>query len=75
MPSSAPASQGGFVAYYRLYVLSAPEGRFVGFEEIDAADDSEAVRRAEDFIGGRPLELWCGTRKVRTFAAASERRA
>ena len=57
------------MAYYRLYVLSAPEGRFVGFEEIEAADDSEAVDRAEDFVGARPLELWCGTRKVRSFAA------
>ena len=62
------------MAYYRLYVLSAPEGRFVGFEEIDAADDGEAVRRAEDFIGGRPLELWSGTRKVRAFPAVGERR-
>lgn len=62
------------MGYYRLYLLSAPEGRFVGFEEIEAADDVEAVRRAESFIGDRPLELWCGTRKIRTFPAA-ERRA
>ena len=61
--------------YYRLYVLSAPEGRFVGFEEIEAPDDDEAVRRAGDFIGDRPLELWCGTRRVRTFPAASKHRA
>lgn len=63
------------MGYYRLYVLSAPEGRFVGFEEIEAADDVEAVRSAEAFIGARPLELWCGTRKIRSFPAASERRA
>lgn len=78
MPSSQSAlscAGGGFVAYYRLYVLSAPEGRFVGFEEIHADDDVEAVRRAETFIGQRPLELWCGTRKVRAFPAAAERRA
>ena len=62
------------MVYYRLYVLSAPEGRFIGFEEIEAVDDVEAVRRAETFIGNRPLELWCGTRKIRFFAAA-ERRA
>lgn len=78
MPCSRLApfdAAGGIVGYYRLYVMSAPEGRFVGFEEIEAADDVEAVRRAEDFIGDRPLELWCGTRKVRSFAAAAERRA
>ena len=56
--------------YYRLYVLSAPDGRFVGFEEIEAPDDVEAVRRADRFVGERPLELWCGARKVRSFAAA-----
>jgi hypothetical protein len=49
--------------YYRLYVLSAA-GHFVGFEEIEAADDGEAKRRAESFAGERPLELWCGPRKV-----------
>ena len=66
---------GGFVAYYRLYVLSAPEGRFVGFEEIEAADDAEAIGRAETFMGDRPLELWCGTRRVRSFPSLAERRA
>ena len=57
------------MAYYRLYVLSAPEGRFLGFEEIEAVDDIEALRLAERFAGERPLELWCGTRKVRSIPA------
>jgi hypothetical protein len=55
------------VAYYRLYVLSGPQGRFIGFEEIEAGDDVEAVREAEAFLGPHPLELWCGKRKVRAF--------
>jgi hypothetical protein len=59
------------VNYYRLYVLSGPEGRFVGFEEIEAEDDVAAVRQTDQFIGERPLELWCGSRKVRGFAARS----
>jgi hypothetical protein len=57
------------VNYYRLYVLSGTNGRFVGFEEIEADDDVEAVRKAEAFAGNRPLELWCGSRKVRAFPA------
>lgn len=57
------------MAYYRLYLLSNPDGRFVGFEEIDAADDVEAVRLAENHSGPQPLELWCGKRKVKSFAA------
>jgi hypothetical protein len=63
---------GTFVNYYRLYLLSAPEGRFVGFEEIEAADDVEARRRAEGFAGERPLELWCGPRKVVSIPASAK---
>lgn len=55
--------------YYRLYLLSVPGGRFVGFEEIEAIDDVEAVRVAESHPGPEPLELWCGKRKVKTFPA------
>jgi hypothetical protein len=69
--ASAPP-RGKFVNYYRLYMLSAPEGRFVGFEEIEAVDDVEAKRRADEFAGERPLELWCGPRKVASIAAVTQ---
>lgn len=68
-----PSGRGEIVAYYRLYVLSGPSGRFVGFEEFEAADDVEALRRADGFIGDQPLELWCGSRKVRSIPAAAAR--
>lgn len=55
------------MAYYRLYLLSSPSGRFVGFEEYEAADDVEAVRVAESHPGSQARELWCGKRKVRAF--------
>ncbi|HEY5711212.1 MAG TPA: hypothetical protein VIT38_04885 [Allosphingosinicella sp.] len=57
------------MAYYRLYRLGEPGGRFVGFEEIEAGDDEEAVRLAESHLGRRALELWSGKRKVRAFPA------
>ena len=57
------------MGYYRLYLLSNPDGRFVGFEEIDAPDDLEAVRMAQAHSGQQPLELWCGKRKVKSFPA------
>ena len=57
------------VAYYRLYLLSGPDGRFVGFEELEAIDDIEAVRLAAGHCGRHPLELWCGKRKVKSFPA------
>ncbi|MGE0179675.1 MAG: hypothetical protein AB7O91_07640 [Sphingomonas sp.] len=60
------------MAYYRLYMLGRPDGRFVGFEEIEAADDVDASRIAENHLGRHPLELWCGKRKVKTFPARDE---
>ena len=60
---------GGKLAYYRLYLLAEPGGRFVGFEEIEAPDDVEAARLAESHVGEHPLELWCGKRKVKSFPA------
>jgi hypothetical protein len=63
---------GGRVVYYRLYLLGTPDGHFVGFEEIEAADDVEAVRIAETHCGRQPLELWCGKRRVKAFPARPE---
>ena len=63
-------SRGGVrQVYYRLYRLSGPDGRFVGFEEIEAVDDVTAVHAALAFCGPYPLELWCGKRKVKSFPA------
>ena len=60
------------MAYYRLYRLAHPGGKFVGFEEIEAEDDAAAVRQAETFAGRQALELWCGKRKVKSFAPPSD---
>ena len=57
------------MAYYRLYLLANADGRFVGFEEIEAKDDVEAVHLAERHCGLHALELWCGQRKVKSFPA------
>ncbi len=68
-----PGAGVSLMAYYRLYLLSSPGGRFVGFEEYDAADDVEAVRMAEDHPGPQARELWCGKRKVRAFPEKASR--
>ncbi|HTU10003.1 MAG TPA: hypothetical protein VMG08_03805 [Allosphingosinicella sp.] len=57
------------MAYYRLYRLAEPGGKFVGFEEIEAEDDVAALRLAEAHLGPQALELWCGKRKVKTLPA------
>ncbi len=60
------------MAYYRLYMLGSENGRFIGFEEIEACDDVEAVHLAERYAGPKPLELWCGKRKVKMFPATAQ---
>ena len=65
---------GEGVVYYRLYLLSNSDGRFVGFEEIEAPDDVEAIRKAEAHRGPQPLELWCGRRKVKSLPALTDER-
>jgi len=55
------------MAYYRLYLVDG--GRFVGFEEIEAVDDIEALRLAEQRNERHAVELWCGKRKVRSLPA------
>ncbi len=59
------------MVYYRLYLLNGPDGRFVGFHEIEAPDDVEAVRVAHERAGSNPLELWCGERRVTSIPAAA----
>ena len=63
------------MAYYRLYRLSEPGGRFVGFEEIDAPDDVDALRQASAHVGRQALELWCGKRRVTSLNPADESQA
>lgn len=60
------------MGYYRLYLLDGADGRFVGFEEIEAIDDAEALRLAAAHEGPQPLELWCGKRRVKSFPAKVE---
>ena len=60
------------MTYYRLYRLAEPGGRFVGFEEIEAPDDADAVRQAGAYAGRQALELWCGKRRVKAFAPQGE---
>ena len=54
---------------YRLYTLCEPDGPFIDFEDLEALDDVEAVRVVKPLTGARPMELWCGKRKVKSFPA------
>jgi hypothetical protein len=51
------------MAYYRLYHIRG--AHFSGFEEIEAADDAQAIDMAERFTGTGSAELWLGGHKIK----------
>ena len=42
---------------YRIYTLGF-DGRVVNAEDIECADDREAIKRAQQTVNGRDAELW-----------------
>jgi hypothetical protein len=51
---------------YRLYFLDG-EGRVEKAHEFLAETDSEAIKTAEAWREGRPMELWNHARKIRSW--------
>jgi hypothetical protein len=51
------------MADYRAYVVG-DDGHFVSFEGFVAADDGEAVAKAQRLVDGHDVELWSGGRFV-----------
>lgn len=60
---------------YRLYRLDPRSGHFTGVEEMQAADNVEAVRLSNQLGLEVPTELWCGGHKVARFDARPEQAA
>ncbi|HEX2804239.1 MAG TPA: hypothetical protein VHN55_09720 [Sphingomicrobium sp.] len=53
---------------YRLCFINPKTNQIDRERDIEAADDVDAAHVASE-SDHRPLELWCGDRKVRTFSA------
>ena len=51
---------------YRLCFINPRTGQVDRERDIEAHDDVDAVHSARD-SDHRPLELWCGKRKVKSF--------
>jgi hypothetical protein len=49
---------------FRLYFLHPQHGQVEVVEEFDAASDAAALDSRFKYRGERPVELWCGERKV-----------
>ena len=48
---------------YRLYFLNKTD-QIVRRKEFDLPNDEEALAKAKQYIGGRAMELWTGTRLI-----------
>ena len=62
---SSPFNPAGeaLMAYYRLYHIKG--AHFSGFEEIEAANDAQAIDAAEHLAGTGNAELWLGGHKIK----------
>lgn len=59
---------------YRAYVIDA-EQTFKNFQEFAAADDGDALHKAEMLVNGNAVELWAGSRLIGTLKPARRRSA
>ena len=51
---------------YRLYFLDG-DGHILKSHEFEVKDDATAIRLAEGWREGRPMELWSRDRKVKRW--------
>lgn len=61
--------------YYRLYHLNRSSGHIDRVEEIDAADDVEAVAIVQDRERDAAVELWQEGRKVLRLEGSTDKSA
>lgn len=56
---------------YRLCYINPKTGQVDRERELEAVDDVDAIHAAQA-SDHRPLELWCGTRKLQSFEAGEQ---
>lgn len=61
------------MAIYHLYYLK--DGMLIGADDIDAAGDAEAARRAEDQGRGDIVEIWNASSRIRIVRPGGPLRA
>ena len=57
------------MSYYSLHFVNPTMGYFEREETFDAVNDEVAIGIAARRAADQPVELWCGGRLVRRFAA------
>jgi hypothetical protein len=56
---------------YRLYLMNNRTGHIDQADHIQAVHDLHGIFMAESVSDHRPMELWCGNRKVHRFETTS----
>ena len=51
------------MATYRAYIIE-DESTFKSFQELNAADDGDALHKAERLVNGNAIELWQDARLI-----------
>ena len=57
------------MADYRAYLVGE-DGHFLDCEARPCNDDRQAVEWAKQLVGGRAIELWCGSLRCQARAQA-----
>jgi len=63
----------GNLLQYRLYFLEGIGSLISYSHEFEAEDDDRAIRISEAWREGRAAELWCGSRKVKSWERSRDR--
>jgi hypothetical protein len=69
--SRGPGSRERYVPLYHLYFISKHNDHIERAEDIHAVDDIHGIEVAASRLEDQSMELWCESRKVRSFEAPS----
>jgi hypothetical protein len=67
-----PRGTGTPMGQYRLYYLDSVDRLISRSFEFEADSDEAALRLAEGFREGRPVELWRGNEKLKSWGEGAE---
>lgn len=54
---------------FRIFYVDGSAGHITGSHDFNATDDLAAIRQVEEYRTGGAMELWSGTRKIKTWEA------
>lgn len=56
---------------FRIFYVDGSAGHITGSHDFNAADDLDAIRLVDEYRTGSAMELWSGTRKIKTWEATN----